>query len=330
MLSRHASGTQLSRDVSKNWKRDNAVDTSIMNPIDLMKYFIVVLFISILPTLTSAAKVVKNSYKNSKIAFVSTVAGNKEIFICDSDGKNPKQLTHNNSTSLFPAWSYDANWIAYTSYKNGKPNIYIENLNGNRSYVISQKGANTTPAWIPNKFELAASLSLSGDYEIYLLSGKGKIIKRLTRKAGIDVFPSWSPDGKKMVFVSTRPGSPQLYIMTVESKHVERLTFEGRNNMEPCWFPKGDLIIYSSVEDELINIYVISLDDNSPNQLTRTTGLNESPSWSPDGRFIVFSSTREGPSRIYVMEADGKNQRRLLTLPGEQSNPKWSPEISNK
>ena len=46
---------------------------------------------------------------------------------------------------------------------------------------VAEKGINITPAWVPGKFELAAALSFSGDQEIYLLTGSGKIIKRLTR-----------------------------------------------------------------------------------------------------------------------------------------------------
>ncbi len=266
---------------------------------------------------------------NSKIAFISKGSGNKEIFICDFDGSNIKQFTQNNRINLFPAWSSDAKWIAYTSYLNGKPDIYIVNLKNKQSKTISKKGINIAPAWAPAKFELAATLSFSGDQEIYLLTGTGKIIKRLTRKWGSDVSPTWSPDGKKIAFVSNRAGSPQIYIKNIRSGQVERLTFNGQYNTQPDWSPKGDKVAYTSLQKGRNNIFVVDIKNRQPVQLTFDSGDNEGPSWSSDGSLISFSSTREGPSRIYIMTAYGTDQRRLLFLRGEQTNPKWSPNVNN-
>ncbi len=267
---------------------------------------------------------------DTEIAFVSTGTGNKEIYICEFDGYNPRQLTHTNSITLSPAWSSDGEWIAYTSYEKGKPDLYIKNLRENRGYVVAKQGINTTPAWFPNKFELAATLSFSDDPEIYLLTGTGKIIKRLTYNKGIDVSPTWSPDGKSIAFVSKRSGTPQIYIQNVDSGQVKRLTFQGRYNTQPAWSPKGDKMAYSGMENGHNDIFVIGFDGQDPIQLTHNEGDNESPSWSPDGNLIVFASTREGPSRIYVMTSYGTDQRRLLALKGRQTEPKWSPRMINK
>ncbi|MBT8374130.1 MAG: Tol-Pal system beta propeller repeat protein TolB [Deltaproteobacteria bacterium] len=269
-------------------------------------------------------------YFNSKIAFISTGSGNKEIFICDFDGSNIKQFTQNDRINLFPAWSSDAKWMAYTSYLNGKPDIFIINLKNNKGITISKKGINIAPAWSPKRFELAATLSFSGDQEIYLLTGTGKIIKRLTRKWGSDVSPTWSPDGKKIAFVSNRAGSPQIYIKEIRSGQVERLTFDGTYNTQPDWSPRGDKIVYTSLQEGRNNIFVVEVKDRQPTQLTFDSGDNEAPSWSSDGSLITFSSTREGPSRLYIMTAYGTDQRRLLFFNGEQSNPKWSPNVNNE
>jgi TolB protein len=263
---------------------------------------------------------------DSKIAFVSTTSGNKNIYLCEFDGHNSEQLTYNKSIALSPSWSSDAKWIAYTSYSKGKPDLYIKNLKDKHGAVVARKGINITPAWVPGKFLLAAALSFSGNSEIYLLTGTGKIIKKLTNNWGIDVSPTFSPDGNKMAFVSSRSSSPQIYIMDLNSGQVKRLTFQGRYNTSPSWSPRGDKIAYSGMENGQINIYTIDVEGESPVlQLTHNSGNNESPTWSPDGSLIAFSSTREGPSRIYVMTAYGTDQRRLLSLPGEQTNPEWSP-----
>ena len=260
----------------------------------------------------------------SKIAFVSTGSGNKEIYSCEFDGYSPQQITRNHAITLFPAWSFDGRYLAYTSYKAGKPDLFIKNLAEMQEVSVAEKGINITPAWVPGKFELAAALSFSGDQEIYLLTGTGKIIKILTKMRGSDISPTWSPDGKKIAFVSTRSGNPQIYIKDLVSEKARRLTYQGNYNTQPCWSPRGDKITYSSLVDGRQNIYVIDVEGFEPLQLTHESGDNEAPSWSPDGSMIVFSSNREGPFRIYVMTAFGTDQRRLLMIKGEQTNPKWS------
>lgn len=264
----------------------------------------------------------------SRIAFVSTGSGHKEIYTCDFDGFNPVPFTKGRDMSLFPAWSTTGKWLAYTSYVKGKPDLYIRSVKERRGAIVSKPGINSTPAWVPGRFELAATLSFTGDPEIYLLTGKGEIIKRLTHKRGIDSSPAWSPDGKQMAFVSKRAGTPQIYIMNIASREITRLTFQGRYNTQPAWSPRGDQIAYTAMENGQIDVRVINVDGSGLRQLTHGEGDNESPTWSPDGSLIAFSTTREGPSRIYVMTSYGTDQRRLLTLPGQQSTPSWSMAIA--
>ncbi len=266
---------------------------------------------------------------NSKISFVSTVNGNKEIFICDFDGYNPRQITHHKSISLSPAWSHDSKWLAYVSYAKGKPDIYIKNLKGNRGAIVNYDGMNISPDWMPGQLKLAATLSFSGSQQIYLLTKKGEIIKRVTKSWGVNVSPKFSPDGKRILFTSSKGGNPQIYLQELESGEVRRLTFQGRYNTSPAWSPDGKKIAYVGIEKNKINIFVMDLESGNSVQLTMNQRDNEDPTWSPDGSLIAFKSNREGgKSRVFVMTAAGTDQRRLLTLKGQQSQPHWSRTIA--
>ena len=264
-------------------------------------------------------------YFDSRIAFVSTGTGTKEIYICEFDGYNPYRITNNQSINLSPALSGDGQWLAYTSYRKGKPDLYIQHLTDRRMVVFDRPGVNISPEWRPNRFELAATLSFSGDQEIYLLTGNGKILKQLTQSWDIDVTPTFSPDGKRIGFVSKRGGTPQIYVMEIDSGHTERLTFEGKYNTTPEWSPAGDKIAYCSLENGRFDIRVVDVATKDSVRLTEGLGDNESPTWSPDGSLIAFSSTRgDGKSRLYVMTVAGTDLKELLILPGEQFSPSWS------
>ncbi len=262
---------------------------------------------------------------NSQIAFISTVKGKKEVFTCDFDGSNIKQLTFHKSICLSPSWSSDRKWLAYVSYARGNPQIFIKNIKEKRGAIVNYKGMNISPDWMPGKLKLAGALSFSGDQEIYLLTLKGEIIKRVTKSLGIDVSPSFSPDGKKIAFTSKRSGTPQIYIKNIETGSVQRLTFKGDNNTSPAWSPDGKKIAYVGIEKNAINIFVMDIDTKMPVQLTMNAGDNEDPSWSPDGSMLTFTSNRKtGVTRIFVMNLSGSDQRQLLRLKGRQSQPDWS------
>ncbi|MCW7752748.1 DPP IV N-terminal domain-containing protein [Desulfobotulus sp. H1] len=261
----------------------------------------------------------------SRLAFVSDATGYKEIYTCDYDGTGVRQETRDQSIALSPAWSSDGNWLAYTSYKEGNPDLYIRHLAGGRGTVVSKPGLNVTPAWVPGAFQLAATLSFEGYQNIYMLTGNGKVIKKLTHSWDIDVSPAFSPDGKQMAFVSRRSGSPQIYVKDMDSDQVRRLTFEGNYNTSPAFSPDGMHIAFVGMRrGEGINIYRMDLEGGRVVQLTHNSGDNEDPTWSPDGSLIAFASSREGAFRLYVMTAYGTDQRRLFFMPGTQTTPRWS------
>jgi len=64
----------------------------------------------------------------TKIAYVSNKTGNKEIYVVDYDGFGVRQVTHNRSINMSPAWSPDMRQIVYTSFKKGDPDIYVIDL----------------------------------------------------------------------------------------------------------------------------------------------------------------------------------------------------------
>ena len=61
---------------------------------------------------------------DTKIAFVSGPRGAKELVMADYDGASAAPVTRNGSINLSPVWSPDARSLAFTSYKQGYPDLY--------------------------------------------------------------------------------------------------------------------------------------------------------------------------------------------------------------
>ena len=261
----------------------------------------------------------------TRIAYVSTQTGNKEIYVMDWDGYNPLPLTKNGSINLNPDFSPDGREIVFTSYKRGNPDLYRRSLSNTAEVALSRrKGLNITGSWSPDGRKIALALSKDGDAEIYALDKDGGHPTRLTNNPALDLYPAWSPDGKQLAFVSDRLGKPQIFIMNAHGGDVRRLTTSGNYSVNPRWSPKGDRIAYSRMTDGGFSIFTIAPDGSSDTQLTRD-GNNENPSWSADGRFICFSSKRSGGDGVYVMRADGTGQTKVTKGKGTYYQPVWSP-----
>ena len=261
----------------------------------------------------------------TKLAFVGTASGHKEIYVSDYDGHNVRQITADRSIALLPRWSPDGNRLTYNSYKDGTgPVLYMRNMATGVSRRISgRKGLNIGASWAPNGKLLALTLSIKGNPDIFAIDLEGKIKKRLTSNWSIDVSPAFSPDGTKVAFVSNRSGSPQIYVLDLDTGREERLTFEGNYNTSPSWSARNRIAFVSMTEGHF-DIYTMDPDGGRLKRLTENQGNNEDPCWSPDGRYLVFSSNREGRYHLYIMMAHGENQKRITSMKGDQTAPSWS------
>jgi len=261
----------------------------------------------------------------TRVAYVAAASSTvKELFVMDYDGMNQLAVTNNLSINLSPRWSPDGRMIAYTSYRNGNPDVFVLYLDSGRREVVSaQQGLNATPAWSPDGQWLVIAMSAGGGTNLFLLPKGGGTPRPLTTGAFVSVSPSFSPNGRQIVFNSDRAGSPQIYAMDLDGTGLRRLTFQGNYNTSPRWSPRGDKVMFMCRTGGN-QICLINPDGSGQQQLT-SLGNNEDPGWSPDGRHIVFTSTRTGRRDIFVMHTDGTEQRRLTNTGRDNYLPDWSP-----
>ena len=264
----------------------------------------------------------------SEICFSAGEVGKKEIFISDYDGAMVTQVTHHGSVSIKPKFSPDGMKIAYLSYKDRFPFLYIYDRRTGVSTPLSKNvGINHAPTWAPNGQSLALCLSKDGNTEIYTKKTDGSGERRLTKNRASDTSPTFSPDGRQIAFVSDRGGTPQIYTMAPNGQNAKRISYQGGRAYDPSWSPDGNWITYSvDRSGDGIEIYLMNADGSNPRRLTDSPGINDSPTWSPDSRHIAFGSTRTGTPRIYTVTLENGVVR---TIPGVAhllaEGPNWGP-----
>ena len=264
---------------------------------------------------------------DTKIAYVvGSVGSVKEIVMADYDGAASTPVTRNGSINLSPVWSPDARSLAFTSFKQGYPDLYRAFPFERRpeQSVAAFQGVNIAPAFSPDGRSLAMTLSKDGNPEIYVLTLASGAMRRLTRHAGIDSEPSWSPNGRQLAFLSDRAGSPNIYVMDAEGTNVRQVT-SGGFHTQPRWSPRGDTIAYTQRAGSH-DIWVVDVDGSNPRRLTNG-GDNQSPTWAPSGRHLAFQSSRLGRWQIFAMLADGTAATPITRGGTESTSPSWSPRL---
>lgn len=272
----------------------------------------------------------ESPFFDSRIAYIAETGPKdkriKRLAIMDSDGANHRFITNGQSTALTPRYSPDYSRIAYLSYVDGNPRIYVYDIGSGRQTLVTQSTNPTfAPRWSPDGRYILYSMAIGGNTDIYRVPSTGGTPVRLTDSPGIDVGGSYSPDGSKIVFESDRSGSQQIYVMDANGSNQKRITFFGGRAGTPEWSPRGDQIAFTRIAGDF-NIAVMSPQGRNLRVLTRAWH-DEAPTWAPNGRIIQFFRTeRSGETAIYQVDLTGENERRLKTPVGA-SDPAWGPVL---
>ena len=274
----------------------------------------------------------ESPFFDSKIAYIAETGPKenrvKRLAIMDSDGANHRFITNGQSTALTPRYSPDYSRIAYLSYADGNPRIYVYEIDSGRQTLVTQS-ANPTfaPRWSPDGRDILYSMAVAGNTDIYRVpaTGGGTPV-RLTDSPGIDVGGSYSPDGSRIVFESDRSGSQQVYVMDADGSNQRRITFFGGRSATPEWSPRGDQIAFTHIAGDF-RIAVMTPDGRNMRRLT-DAWHDEGPTWAPNGRIIQFFRTERNSGRTSIWQVDltGGSERRLETPLGA-SDPAWGPVL---
>jgi TolB protein len=261
------------------------------------------------------------------IAYVVKRGNGYELQIADADGLNEQTVLKSFEPIISPTWSPDGKRLAYVSFENRKPVVYVHSLlDAKRTVAANFKGSNSAPAWSPDGAKLAVTLSREGGSQIFLMNPNGSGVRRLTTSAAIDTEPRFSPDGKWIYFTSDRGGTPQIYRMSADGGQPQRITFDGSYNVTPRPSPDGKTLAYITRNDSKFQVALIDL-NNRQVQIITDSDRDESPSFAPNGRMILLATVVNGRGVLSAVSADGRVKQRLSTPAGDVREPAWGPFI---
>jgi tricorn protease len=228
-------------------------------------------------------------YKD-KIVF--TYAG--DLYIVSSDGGTARKLTSDVGYEMFPKFSPDGKYIAYTGQTDGNTEVYVIPSEGgvpvrvtytaalSRDDVGDRMGPNNIVlGWTPDgkKILYRTRGYTFNDFtgQLMLVPATGGLSEKLPLKNG--GFSSYSPDGKKLaynyVFREFRTWkrykggmADDIRIFDFASGESEKITDNNSQDIFPMWSADGKTIYYISDRNEHMNLYSYETGSGDTKQLT--------------------------------------------------------------
>ena len=223
--------------------------------------------------------------------------------------------------------------IAFTSERDGYPEIYVMNVDGSDPIKLANDiTPKFNPAWSPDGTKIAFGSSDNDTASIYIMNADGSNPAKLIDTKEIDTYdqatsdwrfatgccnPVWSPDAEKVAFrimhyVGCCALRGNIYIINADGSNLISTAIPAWAG--PVWSPDSQKIAFS---DGFINSDGTNVID---------IGLG-SASWSPDGKKIAFAAGWGGDAKVYVMNADGTNPVNLTDYASPWDHgPVWSPD----
>ena len=253
----------------------------------------------------------------TKIAFVGTASGPKEIYLADYDGSNSRRLTSDRSISVAPSLGPGARNLAYTGYHEGYPDVYVIDVaSGARQRVVKAPGTNSGAAISPDGGKMALTMSKDGNPEIYVTGLRGGMARRLTRTRGVESSPTWSSNGSELIYSSDEGGSPQLYRIGAGGGGGRMISTGFGYCTDPSWSPDGKKVAFTVRSGGGFSVAVMELGGGG----ARVVASGQNPVWGRNSRHLIYSSG----SSLNLLDVPSGRTTTIVSGLGKVSEPTWS------
>jgi TolB protein len=171
-----------------------------------------------------------------------------------------RRLTALSGTALFPSWSPDGKWIAFTLSAGDQLDLYLIHADGSGLEKIETgTQRNVWPRWSSDGSLLAYFARPEDNDELYTWDFHSNTATRITNKAGHDFCPAWSPEATRLAAASIDgDGSRYIRVFNLDGSAPVVVTSGHYRVTEPAWSSDGKRIAYAARvgEADTYDIYI--------------------------------------------------------------------------
>lgn len=238
-----------------------------------------------------------------RIVFGSTRSGNQEIWVCDSDGSNPRQLTFFAGPGTgTPRWSPDGRQIVFDSSPQGHGDIFVVSAEGGRSRrLTTESSTDCVASWSRDGRWIYFASDRTGTWQVWKMSAEGGGGVQVTKQGGFAAFESF--DGKTLYYAKgqDRPG---LWKVPLEGGEETQVLPQPAALLWGYWDLTAEGIYFYNADTKAIEFFRFAT-----HRVTQIVKPEKRPpltqpglAVSPDGRWILYAEVDQEASDIMLVE----------------------------
>jgi Tol biopolymer transport system component/DNA-binding winged helix-turn-helix (wHTH) protein len=238
-----------------------------------------------------------------RIAFMSNRSGDLELWVCDSDGSNPIQLTSFRGPNVStPRWSPDGGRIAFDSDAEGRQfDIWVINASGGKPKRMTTDPANDgNPSWSRDGRWIYFDSFRTGEQQAWKIPVDGGEAIQVTWGGGF--APLESPDGR-FIYYTKDLFNTSVWRLPVEGGQATKVLEGLSNYLNLAIVDEGIYFVPQQVAPLASSIEFLDFATNHTKRIASfgkflTNGL----ALSPDGRWILYAQDELGVSELRLVE----------------------------
>lgn len=264
----------------------------------------------------------------SRIGFNVIEGSRATVWVADSAGTNPRQLTKEgfeSQRSIRMSWSPDGRAILYESTRTGTSDLWVVPVDSGSPRQLTRDVRNDySGVWSPDSKWVAFLSDRGRQTDIWIVPATGGEERRVTDTPDAESNLAWRPGTNELTFVITSEKAG-IWAMDLATGAERRLTPDSIRTAGFYGSPDGKQIDYiiergGGVQD----LAVMPVAGGASHILVSGGGTVQGPQWSPDGKQIAYISDRGGSQDVWIIDVAGGAPRQLTTWPGTESSVVWS------
>ncbi|ARA92521.1 hypothetical protein AWN76_004610 [Rhodothermaceae bacterium RA] len=231
------------------------------------------------------------------------------VYLKQSGGAVPLQITHAEATDTGPVWSPDQRFLAFVRiHPDQVYQVVMVPSIGGAERVLADLGPRQVQriSWSPDTSQQTLALSVRtgphGPFRIMQLALDADTLRPLTEPPHYsigDLDPVYAPDGRQLAFVrSITEGIEDVYLVAAQGGEPVQLTTDSTRITGLDWTPTGDAVIVASEREGTSALWRIPVRGGAAEWITA----------APKGAMLLHPSVaREGQGMAYVQRVDEVN-----------------------
>jgi len=197
-------------------------------------------------TAPGGRRAVAEVFVQGEIVVASSRTGRFQLYAVErANLAQLRKIMDDTAAATEPAFSPDGSHIAFTSTRDGQPEVYVMDADGtNAARLTNSPGLDGDPSFTADGQAVVFHSQRTGHRQVYLQPITGSVAVPLTQEPSDNSQPTMSPDGEVIAFVSNREGNNHVWLMAKDGTNQHPFTRGPQTKESAPHFLRDGALVY--------------------------------------------------------------------------------------